>query len=47
MKNDKKDSIIIPRLPIEAVEKLKRGDTIKSKKVYNRKRDKRVEEAKE
>lgn len=43
MATNKKD-IIIPRLPLEAVEKLKRGVTIKSKKKYDRKRDKEVKE---
>jgi len=40
MKEDNKP--IIPRLPLEAVEKLKRGVTVDSKKKYNRKRDKKV-----
>lgn len=47
MKQDDKKEYLIPRLPIEAVEKLKRGTTIKSKKKYNRKKDKKVEEGKE
>lgn len=43
MKQEDKKGYLIPRLPIEAVEKLRRGATIKSKKKYNRKRDKKAE----
>ncbi|MFA5025416.1 MAG: hypothetical protein WC503_02845 [Candidatus Shapirobacteria bacterium] len=47
MKHDDKKGYLIPRLLPEAVEKLKRGAPIKSKKKYNRKKDKKVEEGKE
>lgn len=43
VKDEPKKGFLIPRLPIEAVEKLKRGTTIKSKKKYNRKKDKKVD----